>query len=67
MSHKAGKKALSTLHVDCGNGVGAPKLAELSQYIGSDVLSVNIVNADTTTLGKLNKDVSNQDILLSIG
>ncbi|CDH49521.1 phosphoacetylglucosamine mutase [Lichtheimia corymbifera JMRC:FSU:9682] len=52
----AGKPTLSTLHVDCGNGVGAPKLAELAEYIGSDVLSIDVVNKDTATLGKLNKE-----------
>ncbi|KAI9318760.1 hypothetical protein BX666DRAFT_2026183 [Dichotomocladium elegans] len=52
----AGKPRLSTLHVDCANGVGAPKLSELMQFIPSDILSVSIVNDDITTLGKLNKD-----------
>jgi phosphomannomutase len=49
---------LSTLHVDCANGVGAPKLRELIKHISSDVLSVDIVNDNTTTLGQLNKNVS---------
>ncbi|KAI7894555.1 uncharacterized protein EV154DRAFT_548968 [Mucor mucedo] len=51
-----GKPRLSTLHVDCANGVGAPKLRELLKFISSDVLSVDIVNENTTTLGQLNKN-----------
>lgn len=47
---------MSTLHVDCANGVGAPKLRELLKFISSDVLSVDIVNENTTTLGQLNKN-----------
>lgn len=53
-----GKTRLSTLQVDCANGVGAPKLRELTKYISSDVLSVNIVNDQITALGQLNKNVS---------
>ena len=49
---------MSTLQVDCANGVGAPKLRELTKYISSDVLSVNIVNDQITALGQLNKNVS---------
>lgn len=30
--------------VDCANGVGAPKLKELMQYLGDDILKINIVN-----------------------
>ncbi|KAG1147130.1 hypothetical protein G6F37_007395 [Rhizopus arrhizus] len=51
-----GKTRLSTLQVDCANGVGAPKLRELTKYISSDVLSVNIVNDQITALGQLNKN-----------
>ncbi|CEP17379.1 hypothetical protein [Parasitella parasitica] len=51
-----GKTRLSTLHVDCANGVGAPKLREMMKYISSDVLSVEILNDDITTLGKLNSN-----------
>lgn len=55
---------MSTLHVDCANGVGAPKLREMTQHISSDILSVDIVNENTTSLGQLNKNVSsaNQEI-----
>ena len=31
-----GKKKPSCLTVDCANGVGAPKLAELLNYLGDD-------------------------------
>ncbi|KAI8875261.1 Phosphoacetylglucosamine mutase [Backusella circina FSU 941] len=51
-----GKPRLSTLHVDCANGVGAPKLRELIQHISSDVLSVDVVNDNITSLGQLNKN-----------
>ncbi|KAI8968495.1 hypothetical protein BDF20DRAFT_896702 [Mycotypha africana] len=51
-----GKPRLSTLIVDCANGVGAPKLRELSKHIPSDVLSVHIVNDDIGTKGQLNKN-----------
>ncbi|KAI8140931.1 hypothetical protein BJV82DRAFT_621625 [Fennellomyces sp. T-0311] len=52
----SGKPRLSTLHVDCGNGVGAPKLAEFTKHLSEEVLSLKIINGDTETLGKLNKD-----------
>lgn len=51
-----GKPRLSTLHVDCANGVGAPKLREMTKHISSDVLSVDVVNEDIKTLGQLNKN-----------
>ncbi|RCI04148.1 Phosphoacetylglucosamine Mutase [Rhizopus stolonifer] len=50
------KTCLSALQVDCANGVGAPKLREFTQYISSEVLSVNILNDQITALGHLNKD-----------
>ncbi|KAI8365317.1 uncharacterized protein BYT42DRAFT_589518 [Radiomyces spectabilis] len=51
-----GKARLSPLHVDCANGVGAPKLRELLEYMPEDVLSVKIVNEDINTKGQLNKN-----------
>ncbi|CAO3690019.1 hypothetical protein G6F70_003402 [Rhizopus microsporus] len=51
-----GKARLSTLHVDCANGVGAPKLREFTKYIPSDVFAVDIVNDQITALGQLNKN-----------
>ena len=49
---------MSTLVVDCANGVGAPKLREMTKFISEDVLSVQVVNDDITSLGQLNKNVS---------
>jgi len=40
--------------VDCANGVGAPKLKELANHIGSDILKVNIINDQIDVKGKLN-------------
>ncbi|KAG0163831.1 Phosphoacetylglucosamine Mutase [Apophysomyces sp. BC1034] len=51
-----GKTRLSKLHVDCANGVGAPKLREFLTHLSEDVLSIEILNDDTTTEGKLNKN-----------
>ncbi|OBZ86312.1 Phosphoacetylglucosamine mutase [Choanephora cucurbitarum] len=51
-----GKPRLSTLVVDCANGVGAPKLREMTKFISEDVLSVQVVNDDITSLGQLNKN-----------
>lgn len=42
--------------MDCANGVGAPKLRELLKFIAPEILSVDIVNEDTTTVGQLNKN-----------
>ncbi|OZJ04055.1 hypothetical protein BZG36_03563 [Bifiguratus adelaidae] len=50
---KANIKKLSPIHVDCANGVGAPKLRELAKYI-DDVLDVKIVNDAVGVKGKLN-------------
>ncbi|ORY95454.1 hypothetical protein BCR43DRAFT_505956 [Syncephalastrum racemosum] len=51
-----GKPRLSTLHVDCGNGVGAPKLAEFAAYLPEDVLSLKVINGDVDVAEKLNKN-----------
>ncbi|KXN67226.1 hypothetical protein CONCODRAFT_43113 [Conidiobolus coronatus NRRL 28638] len=56
-SYKAlvqGRTILPTLTVDCANGVGAPKLAELAKHIGGDFLSVKILNDDIGNIEKLN-------------
>lgn len=50
----AGKPRLSKIYVDAANGVGAEKLIELAKHIGEETLSVEIVNADTKSSGKLN-------------
>ncbi|KAL1925611.1 uncharacterized protein VTP21DRAFT_494 [Calcarisporiella thermophila] len=49
-----GKPRLSSLIVDCANGVGAPKLRELIKHIGEDIISVRIVNDDINSETKLN-------------
>lgn len=45
------------LEFDGANGVGAVKMSEFLRYLG-DCLHVNIHNADTSTKGKLNFQVS---------
>jgi phosphoacetylglucosamine mutase len=52
-----GKKKPSRLTVDCANGVGGPKLAELLKYLGDDHLEIRIVNNDTQNPKKLNYQV----------
>jgi phosphoacetylglucosamine mutase len=49
-----GKTPLSTLSVDCANGVGAPKFRALLERIGTDKLDIKIVKDDTQTAGALN-------------
>jgi phosphoacetylglucosamine mutase len=44
--------------VDCANGVGAIKLREFIQHIPEEILAANVINDQTTTLGALNKNVS---------
>jgi phosphoacetylglucosamine mutase len=56
-SYKAlvqGRAVLPTLTVDCANGVGAPKLAELAKHIGGDFLSVKIINDNVDNIERLN-------------
>jgi len=48
------KKKPSRLTVDCANGVGAPKLADLITYLGDDHLEIKLVNTDTANAKKLN-------------
>jgi len=52
-----GKKKQSRLTVDCANGVGAPKLAELIKYLGDEHLEIKLVNTDTHNPQKLNFQV----------
>lgn len=40
--------------VDCANGVGAPKLHKLAEYIGSDFLKVKVANDNIDDPSKLN-------------
>ncbi|CAO1615481.1 unnamed protein product [Sympodiomycopsis kandeliae] len=49
-----GKPAQSPLVVDCANGVGAPKLAELQKYIGQEHLAIRALRTDIKTPGALN-------------
>ncbi|KAH6593472.1 hypothetical protein BASA50_004916 [Batrachochytrium salamandrivorans] len=49
-----GTTLLSTLHVDCANGIGAPALREFLQVLGDDHFKVEIVNGDTANSEKLN-------------
>ncbi|CAO3650209.1 unnamed protein product [Cunninghamella blakesleeana] len=51
-----GYPRLSTLHVDCANGVGAVKLREFIKYVNDDELSVEVLNDKTDVLGVLNKN-----------
>jgi phosphoacetylglucosamine mutase len=55
-----GKKTVGTVTVDCANGVGGPKLAELVKYLptGSDGgVDVKIVNDDVLKAEVLNHEV----------
>jgi phosphoacetylglucosamine mutase len=58
-----GKKKPSVLTVDCANGVGAPKLAELLKVLGDDNLEIRLVNVDIQNPKKLNFQVSPEVIL----
>ncbi|CAI2177642.1 16360_t:CDS:2, partial [Funneliformis geosporum] len=49
-----GRQHLAPIHVDAANGVGAPKIKELAQHIGSDYIEIILINGDCTTQGKLN-------------
>ena len=53
-----GKKKQSRLTVDCANGVGAPKLAELIKYLGDEHLEIKLVNTDIHNPQKLNFQVT---------
>jgi phosphoacetylglucosamine mutase len=49
-----GKPRLSPIHVDCANGVGAPKLREFAQVVGEDALAIVVVNDDIMSETSLN-------------
>ncbi|KAI8336993.1 hypothetical protein BC941DRAFT_426310 [Chlamydoabsidia padenii] len=51
-----GYARLSPLSVDCANGVGALKLREFIKHVPEDILAINVINDQTTTLGALNKN-----------
>jgi purine-nucleoside phosphorylase len=44
--------------VDAANGIGAIALKRLADKIGSNALSIQIINDAVTNADKLNKDVS---------
>lgn len=52
-----GKPKPSPISVDCANGVGAPKLKALVEYIGKDVFDVKILNDLIDQPSKLNYQV----------
>jgi phosphoacetylglucosamine mutase len=52
-----GKEKPSRLTCDCANGVGAPKLAELIKYLGTEQLEIKLVNTDIHNPQKLNYQV----------
>jgi phosphoacetylglucosamine mutase len=56
LSLTKGKPRLSTLTVDCANGVGGPKLRKLVERIGAASIDVEVVKDDTTTPGALNSN-----------
>ncbi|CAB4473790.1 Phosphoacetylglucosamine mutase [Rhizophagus irregularis] len=49
-----GKQRLTPINIDAANGVGAPKMRELNQYIGNEYLEAILINDDYKTQGKLN-------------
>jgi phosphoacetylglucosamine mutase len=53
-----GKKATGPVTVDCANGVGGPKLAELIKYLPKGVVDIKIVNDDVVKAESLNHEVS---------
>jgi len=62
-----GKKPVGSITVDCANGVGGPKLAELVKYIpkaSEGGIDIKIVNDDVLKAESLNHEVSWQPRLL---
>jgi phosphoacetylglucosamine mutase len=53
-----GRKAMGPVTVDCANGVGGPKLAELVNYLPKGVVDIKIVNDDVVKAESLNHEVS---------
>jgi len=53
-----GKPRPGPITVDCANGVGAPKLKALAEYIGKEIFDVKIVNDLVDQPSKLNYQVS---------
>lgn len=56
LSLTKGKPRLSTLTVDCANGVGGPKLRKLIERIGHNSIDIEVVKDDISTPGALNSN-----------
>lgn len=52
-----GKPKQGTVTVDCANGIGAPKLKSLADFIGKDALDIKIINDSVDVYSKLNYQV----------
>ncbi|TGO19487.1 hypothetical protein BTUL_0004g01260 [Botrytis tulipae] len=51
-----GKKATGSVTVDCANGVGGPKLAELIKYLPKGILNIKVLNDDVLKAESLNHE-----------
>ncbi|THV51765.1 hypothetical protein BGAL_0099g00020 [Botrytis galanthina] len=51
-----GKKATGSVTVDCANGVGGPKLAELIKYLPKGILDIKVFNDDVLKAENLNHE-----------
>ncbi|TGO61780.1 hypothetical protein BOTNAR_0123g00050 [Botryotinia narcissicola] len=51
-----GKKATGSVTVDCANGVGGPKLAELIKYLPKGILDIKVLNDDVLKAESLNHE-----------
>ncbi|KAJ3016008.1 Phosphoacetylglucosamine Mutase [Thoreauomyces humboldtii] len=49
-----GKPKLSTLYIDGANGIGAPTAHKLVKFLKDDIISVEVVNDNTSDPSKLN-------------
>lgn len=52
-----GKPRQGVVTVDCANGIGAPKLKALADFIGKDTLDIKIINDSVEVFSKLNYQV----------
>lgn len=52
-----GKPKQGTVTIDCANGIGAPKLRALADFIGNDYLDIKIINDSVDVYSKLNYQV----------
>ncbi|KAF7950782.1 uncharacterized protein EAE97_002334 [Botrytis byssoidea] len=51
-----GKKTTGSVTVDCANGVGGPKLAELIKYLPKGILDIKVFNDDVLKAESLNQE-----------